>query len=116
MLTKPSVYRDCNPQIIKVFERAGHPAKVLCVALDYAKGQHTALMCHGLGELLRGVFAVDNTSAGAKQLLAEVRQCARQRQVRPEQIFFGGEDYPSLAENFLRHLRQEKFLVLRINA
>ena len=116
MLNKASVYPDCNPQVIKLFERAGHPAKVLCVALDYAKAQHTALMCNGLGDLLRGAFAVENTPAGAKQLLTEVRLCARQRKVRPEQIFFGGEDYPSFAENFLRRLRHEKFLVLRINA
>jgi len=31
-------------------------------------------------------------------------------------VFFGGEDYPSYAENFLRRLRQEKFLVVRVNA
>ena len=31
-------------------------------------------------------------------------------------MFFGGEDYPSYAENFLRRLRQEKFLVVRVNA
>lgn len=116
MSNKASIYSDCNPQIIKLFERAGHPAKVLCVALDYAKAQHTVLICNGLGDRLRGTFAVDNTPGGAKQLLAEVRHCAKQRKVRSEQIFFGGEDYPSFAENFLRHLRQAQFLVLRINA
>jgi transposase len=31
-------------------------------------------------------------------------------------VFFGGEDYPSYAENFLRRLRQEQFLVVRVNA
>ena len=116
MLNKASIYPDCNPQVIKLFERAGHPAKVLCVALDYAKAQHTVLICNGLGERLRGTFAVENTPAGARQLLEQVGHCAKQRKLRPEQIFFGGEDYPSFAENFLRHLRQEKFLVLRINA
>lgn len=116
MRTKGSIYADCNSQIIKLFEQAGHPAKVMCVALDYAKAQHTVLICDGLGDRLGGTFAVDNTPAGAKQLLEQVRQCARQTKVRAQEIFFGGEDYPSFAENFLRRLRQEKFLVLRINA
>jgi transposase len=116
MSNKASIYPDGNPQIVKLFEQAGHPTKVLCVALDYAKAQHSALICNGLGDLLRGAFAVENTPAGAKQLLEEVRQCAKQKKVRPEQIFIGGEDYPSFAEHFLRHLRQAGFLVVRVNA
>ena len=36
----------------------------MCVALDYAKAQHTALICNGLGELLKSAFAVDNTPRG----------------------------------------------------
>ena len=116
MSNKASIYPDGNPQIIKLFERAGHPTKVLCVALDYAKAQHSALICNGLGDLLRGAFPVENTPAGAKQLLHEVGHCAKQKKVRPEQVFFGGEDYPSFAENFLRHVRQAGFLVVRVNA
>ena len=116
MSNKASIYPDCNGQIIKLFEQAGHPAKVLCVALDYAKAQHTALICNGLGDLVRGTFAVDNTPAGAKLLLEQVHHCAKHRKVRPTQILFGGEDYPTFAENFLRHLRQEKYLVVRVNA
>jgi transposase len=116
MKNRASIYSDCNPQISKLFEQAGHPAKVLCVALDYAKTQHTVLICNGLGDLLKGTFVVDNTPGGAAQLLDEVRQCANSRKIGPTQVFFGGEDCPSFAENFLRHLRQEKFLVLRVNA
>ena len=89
---------------------------MLCVALDYAKAQHMALVCNGLGDLLKGAFAVDNTPAGATQLLQQVRQCAKQRRIPTQQVFFGGEDYPTFAENFLRHLRKEKFLVVRVNA
>jgi transposase len=116
MPTKSSIYAHCNPQLIKLFEAAGHPAKVACVALDYAKAQHTALICNGLGDLLKGAFAVDNAPTGAGQLLHQVRRTAKQRRIRPEHVFFGGEDYPSYAENFVRRLRQEKFLVVRVNA
>src|SRR3974377_422682 len=116
MSNKASIYPDCNGQIIKLFEQAGHPAKVLCIALDYAKAQHTALICNGMGDLVGGSVAVDNTPAGAKLLLEQVHHCAKQRKVRPTQILFGGEDYPAFAENFLRHLRQEKNPVGRVNA
>ena len=88
----------------------------MCVALDYAKAQHAALICNGLGDLLKPSFAVENSLPGAAKLLSEVRACAKQRKIRPEHVFFGGEDYPSYAENFLRHLRQENFLVVRVNA
>ena len=116
MPNKTTIYSRCNPQLLKLFETAGHPAKVLCVALDYAKAQHTALICNGLGDLLKPSFAIDNTAQGAAKLLSEVRACAKSRKVRSEQVFFGGEDYPAFAENFLRHLRQEQFLVVRVNA
>jgi len=116
MTTKASIYPDCNPQIAKLFEQAGHPAKVMCVALDYAKGQHTALICNGQGDLLKGAFVVDNTPTGATQLLEQVRQCAKNRKIRSQQVFFGGEDCPYFAENFLRRLRQEDYLVVRVNA
>jgi transposase len=86
------------------------------VALDYAKAQHLALICNGLGDVLQGAFAVDNAPTGVSQLLRQVRRTAKQRKIRPEHVFFGGEDYPSYAENFVRHLRQEKFLVVRVNA
>ena len=116
MPNKTSIYSRCNPQLLQLFERAGHPAKVLCVALDYAKAQHTALICNGLGDLLKSSFAVANTAPGVAQLLKEVRACAQSRKVRAEHVFFGGEDYPSYAENFVRQLRQEQFLVVRVNA
>jgi transposase len=125
MPTKSTIYSRCNPQLLKLFEEAGHPAKVMCVALDFAKAQHTALICNGVGDLLKPSFAIDNTTQGATKLVTEVRACAKQRKIRPEHVFFGGEDcpicseirnYPSYAENLLRNLRQEKFLVVRVNA
>jgi transposase len=116
MPTKSSIYSNCNPQLVKVFEQAGHPAKVMCVALDYAKAQHTALICNGLGDLIKSAFCIDNTSDGLTELLQHVRGCAKAKRMRLEHVFFGGEDYPSFAENFLHELRQQKFLVVRVNA
>ena len=86
MPNKSTIYSRCNPQLLKLFETAGHPAKVLCVALDYAKAQHTVLICNGLGELLKPSFALDNTPRGATQLLREVRACVKARKIRPEHV------------------------------
>jgi transposase len=116
MPTKTSIYSNCNPQLTKLFEAAGHPVKVMCVALDYAKAQHTALICNGSGEVLKGAFALDNTKEGSQGLLTQVRTLAKTRRIRFEHVFFGGEDCPSYAENFLRQLRAAKFLVVRVNA
>lgn len=116
MPTKASIYANCNPQLLKLFETAGHPAKVLCVALDFAKVQHTALICNGRGDIVHGAFGLDNSRVGAEQLLEQARHCAKQRRIDPRHVFFGGEDCPAYAENFLRRLRQEKSLVMRVNA
>lgn len=84
--------------------------------MDYAKAQHMILICNGLGDRLKPNFAVDNTVAGADKLLSEVRACAKKRKIRCEHVFFGGEDRPSFAENFIRKLTEEKFLVVQVNA
>jgi transposase len=116
MPTKASIYGPCNPQLVKLFETAGHPAKVMCVPLDFATAAHSALICNGLGDVLHGAFAVDNTPAGVQELLDQVGRCARQRRIECQHVFFGGEDYPTYAENFLRRLREEHYLVVRVNA
>jgi transposase len=116
MKSKASIYGNCNPQLTKLFETAGHSAKVMCVALDYAKQKHTALICDGRGQLLQKSFPVENSSAGAQALLEQVRRRAKKHKIAPEHVFFGGEDCPSYAENFVRRLCQQKYLVGGVNA
>ena len=116
MKNKATIYGHSNPQLTQLFERAGQPSKVLCVALDYAKATHTALICNGRGQLLRKSFAVQNSCAGAQALLDQVRQQAQKQKIKPEHVFFGGEDCPSYAENFVRRLRREHYLVVGVNA
>ena len=53
-----SIFRRKNPAIEKLFAAAGSPKKVLCIPIDYAKAQHTALACNGEGMQLRGAFNV----------------------------------------------------------
>ena len=110
MSKQHSVYSNCNPQLSKLFDQVA-PTKLLCVALDYAKSAHTALICNGKGDLLKPPFVLENTAAGAEKLMAEAEKCARQERIGREHVFFAGEDEPSFAENFLRALRQRKYLV-----
>lgn len=116
MATQLSVYSQCNPQLVRLFEQAADPAKVMCVALDYAKTKHTVLLCNGRGDLLKSAFAVENNGGGASDLLQEVRQSCQRFAIPVQHVFFGGEDYPSFAENFLRRLASDRFLIVRVNA
>jgi transposase len=116
MSSKSNIYPQSNPQLVRLFEQAGHPAKVMCVAMDYAKAKHTILICNGLGDRLKPNFAIDNTAAGAAKLLDQVQACAKKKKIRAEHVFFGGEDEPSFAKNFIRKLLQAKCLVVRVNA
>lgn len=115
MSKQHSVYSNCNPQLSRLFDQVA-PAKLLCVALDYAKVAHTALICNGKGDLLKPPFVIENTAEGASKLLAEVERSARKQRISLDHVFFAGEDDPSFAENFVRALRQRKYLVIRVNA
>lgn len=64
-----SVYRNQNALVRTVFERAGDARKVLCVALDYAKRKHVALICDGHGDVLKASFPVENNAAGIAHLI-----------------------------------------------
>ena len=75
MKNKASIYGQGNPQLRKIFLEAADPAKVLCVALDYAKASHTALICDGRGRVLQSSFTVENNGAGLQELLARRTEC-----------------------------------------
>jgi hypothetical protein len=74
-----SVYRNQNVLIRAVFERAGDSRKVLCVAIDYAKRKHVALICDGNGDVLKKSFPVENNVAGVAHLVKEISATARHR-------------------------------------
>jgi transposase len=111
-----SVYRNQNALVRAVFERAGDARKVLCVALDYAKRKHVALICDGHGEVLKSAFPVENNPAGIAHLIKEITATARRRKIPQNQIFLGGEDEASYVANFTEALREKGYLVVRVNA
>lgn len=93
-----------NQTILKFFEQAGHPRKVLCIVLDYAKLTHTAFCCNGTGKALKNPFPVKNNPAGLKFLLETVGTLFRKHQIGREHVFFGGEDCGTLTLNMIYSL------------
>lgn len=110
-----SVYRNQNALVRAVFERAGDARKVVCVAHDYAKRKHVALICDGHGELLKASFPVENNAAGIAHLIKEVTATARRRKNPKDQIFLGGEDEATYIANFTEALRAKSYPVVRVN-
>lgn len=111
-----SVYRNQNVLVRAVFERAGDAKKVLCVALDYAKRKHLALICDGHGDVLKAAFPVENNAAGIAHLIKEITATARRRKIPKDQIYLGGEDEAAYVANFTQALRAKGYLVVRVNA
>ena len=111
-----SIFQRTNPAIEKVFAEAGKPEKVMCIPIDYAKRQHTALVCNGAGEQLRGPFNIHNTPEGVEFLDDIVKGLCRKHHIRRQHVFFGGEDCGSFTFNFIHALLQEGYLGIGMNA
>lgn len=60
--------------------------------------------------------SVDNTLDGVAFLIDQVKASARRRKIPDNQIFFGGEDLPSYADNFVRAISDHGFYFARVNA
>ncbi|NCD26746.1 MAG: IS110 family transposase [Deltaproteobacteria bacterium] len=111
-----SIFQRANPAILELFEKAGSPEKVLCVPIDYAKREHTALACNGAGHQLRKPFTLHNNPAGVDFLEKAVAGLCRKHAIRREHVFFGGEDGASFTFNFAHALVQKGWLGIGIHA
>jgi transposase len=111
-----SIFQRSNPAIEKVFAEAGSPKKVMCIPIDYAKKQHTALVCNGEGMQLRGVFNIHNTAEGVDFLEDIIKGLCKKHSIRKQHVFFGGEDCTAFCYNFIYALLEKKYLGIGINA
>jgi len=111
-----TIYPKANPAIENLFEHAGTPRKVMCVAFDYAKATHTAMVCNGEGMQLRGAFNVHNNPAGLDYVQKIVSGLCRKHSIAREHVFCGGEDCGPYASNFIHALAAKGFLVVGVNA
>lgn len=111
-----SIFQRSNPAIEKMFADAGSPKKVMCIPVDYAKRQHTALVCNGDGAQLRGTFNIHNNPAGVEFLEDVIAGLCRKHSIRKKHVFFGGEDCSAIAFNFIHSLLQKGYLGIGLNA
>lgn len=111
-----TIYKTQCPQLQAIFEQVKSPQNVICVALDYAKSKHVALVCDGNGNILKQPFTVVNSLDGVTFLTEQIDATARRRKIPRKHIFIGGEDFPSYVENFLHCLKKLNFLILGVNA
>ena len=115
-MTSKHVFKHLNQDLIELFELAGHPARVACVAIDYAKHMHKALICDGTGRCLKDSFDVENTTAGIEFLMAQIQRSCNRFGIEPGHVVVGGEDCGSFSLNFITALTRRGFLVVGVHA
>jgi len=115
-MSKRSIFTRQNQTLIDLFKDAGHPDKVLCIPVDYAKQTHVALCCNGSGRVLRKAFPVENTPEGINFVIEVADKICRKHHIDHRHVFFGGEDCGTFSLNFIYGLRDRGFLVIGENA
>lgn len=115
-MTKPSIFQQQSQELLKIYEEAGNQKKVLIVAIDYAKKEHTVMFCNGNGDILRKPFEVHNTANGFTYLIEQVRKSTKYHKIKTQHVFFGGEDCGPYKDNFVHALREQGWLVSGVNA
>jgi len=115
-MKKRTIYTNQSQELHRLFEQAGGGAKLMCVPMDYAKKDHVVMFCNGYGNILRKPFSVKNSPEGVTYLIGQTMRSCHHRGIRPEHVFFGGEDVNSYAENFVHAIRSEGWIVAGVNA
>lgn len=111
-----NIFSSKNQELVRIFDDAGRPEKVMCVPLDYAKRWHTSLFCDGAGNILREAFDVENSPEGLKYILSLVKRTIRDRGIHPGHVLFGGEDCGTYSFNFIHGLQNYDFPVFGVHA
>ena len=110
------IFQKSNPAIENIYKNAGKSEKVMCIPIDYAKGKHTAMVCNGKGEQLKGTFYIHNNPEGAEFLENVISGICRKHSIRREHVFFGGEDCSSIAFNFIHAMIGRGYVGIGLNA
>lgn len=115
-MKKRTIFQQQSQELMRLFEEASHSKKVLVVAMDYAKKEHTIMFCNGNGDILRKPFGVRNSPEGVHYLVEQVHKTCAYHKINRKHLFFGGEDCGSYTENFTQCLREHGWLVAGVNA
>lgn len=115
-MKKRTIFQQQSQELMQIYEEAGNSKKVLVVAMDYAKKEHSVMFCNGNGDILRKPFGVWNNPEGVDYLLEQVKKNCNYHKIKTRHVFFGGEDCGSYTENFIQCLRERGYLVAGVNA
>jgi transposase len=115
-MKKRNIFQNQSQEILAIFEKAGDRSKIMCVPMDYAKKDHVVMFCNGNGKIFRKPFSVKNSPEGKNYLIDQVTKSCRHHGIKPEHVFYGGEDCGSYTDNFIFALRSENCLVAGVNA
>jgi len=116
-MKKRNIFQNRSQQLLRLFEKAGNRLKMMCIPIDYAKKDHMVMFCNGYGDILRKPFLVKNTLDGIKYLIDQVMRSCRQRHIKKEYVFFGGEDvnwiFPEKVDTVKRKVSASVFHTLK---
>ena len=87
-MKKRNIYQNQSQELLRLFEKAGSSAKVMCVPMDYAKNDHLVMFCNGNGDILRKPFSVKNTPEGIGYIDDQVTRSCRRHGINKKHGFF----------------------------
>lgn len=111
-----NIFSQRCPELVRLFNHAEKPEKVLCIPIDYAKQKHVGLGCNGLGNILKGPFVLDNNPKGVSYLLKIVDDICKKHNIAKKHVVIGGEDCGTFADNFIYSVTELGYSVFRTNA
>ena len=111
-----NVFAKSNESIRSLFDDAGSLRKVMCVVVDYAKKTHTAMICNGNGDQLRGTFHIHNNPDGIAFVEKTILGLCKKHSIQRKHVFVGGEDCAGFAFNFVYGMASRGWLVIGVNA
>lgn len=84
-MKRRTIFQQQSQELIQIYEEAGNSKKVLVVAMDYAKKEHTVMFCNGNGDILRKPFAVWNNPEGVNYLLEQVKRNCNYHKIKTKE-------------------------------
>ncbi len=99
-MKKKTIFQNQSQEILTLFEMAQDRSKVMCIPIDYAKKDHVAMFCNGNGRIIRKPFSIKNSPEGKDYLIGQVKKSCRHHGIKPQHVFYGGEDCGAYADNW----------------
>ena len=85
-MKKRTIFQQQSQELMQIYEEAGNSKKVLVVAMDYAKKEHTIMFCNGNGDILRKPFGAKNTPEGVNYLIEQVHKTCNYLLEKPAKV------------------------------